>query len=104
MKATEFVYWIQGFFELTDSKTLNEKQVQTIKNHLKLVFLYDIDPTYSDDKRVQSIFQNIHDGKPPLEGVVNMEVSIPPPPKPPEDKMLWEGKNPPKPNNQNVRC
>ena len=59
MKAVEFAYWLQGLFELTDTKTLNEKQVTAIKNHLKLVFLYDIDPSYSKDKTVQQIFQNI---------------------------------------------
>ena len=69
MRAVDFCYFLQGLFELTDTKTLNEKQVQTIKNHLKLVFLYDIDPSYSDDKTVQHIFQNIHDGKKPLDGV-----------------------------------
>jgi len=69
MKSNEFAYWLQGFFELSNTNTLDEKQVQMIKNHLKLVFLYDIDPSYSDDKTVQAIFQNIHDGKPPLEGI-----------------------------------
>jgi hypothetical protein len=37
MESKSFCYWLQGLFELTDSKTLNEKQVETIKNHLKLV-------------------------------------------------------------------
>jgi hypothetical protein len=69
MESKSFCYWLQGLFELTDSKTLNEKQVETIKNHLKLVFLYEIDPSYSDDSTVQAIFQNIHDGKPPLQGL-----------------------------------
>lgn len=69
LKSTEFAFWLQGLFELTDTKTLDEKQVETIKNHLKLVFLYEIDPSYSDNKIVQQIFQNIHDGKEPLSGV-----------------------------------
>jgi len=38
MNTTEFVYWLQGMFELTDTKTLNENQVKIIKEHLKLVF------------------------------------------------------------------
>lgn len=70
MRSDQFVFWLQGFFELSDpSAPLTEKQVQTIKNHLKLVFLHEIDPSYSDDPTVQKIFQNIHDGKKPLEGV-----------------------------------
>ena len=70
MTSKDFAYWLQGFFELADPNTpLTEKQVQTIKNHLKLVFLHEIDPSYSDDPTVQKIFQNIHDGKKPLEGL-----------------------------------
>lgn len=70
MTSVQFAYWLQGFFELSDANTpLTEKQVQTIKNHLKLVFLHEIDPSYSDDPTVQQIFQNIHDGKQPLYNV-----------------------------------
>ena len=69
MTSKDFAYWLQGLFELGDIKSLNEKQVETIKNHLKLVFLYEIDPSYTTDPTVQKIFQNIHDGKKPLEGV-----------------------------------
>jgi hypothetical protein len=70
LKSTEFVYWLQGFFELSEPNTpLTMEQIQIIKNHLKLVFLYEIDPSYSEDKTVQAIFQNIHDGKNPLEGI-----------------------------------
>ncbi len=71
MTSKEFAYWLQGLFELREDQDapLTARQVQTIKNHLKLVFLHEIDPSYSDDKTVQQIFQNIHDGKKPLEGV-----------------------------------
>ena len=41
MNATEFVYWLQGYFEISqhsnEPQTLNEKQIEEIKNHLKLV-------------------------------------------------------------------
>lgn len=70
MRSDQFVYWIQGYFELQGTnQALTPEQVQIIKNHLKLVFLYEIDPSYSDNKVVQQIFQNIHDGKQPLDGV-----------------------------------
>jgi len=70
LKSTEFAYWLQGFFELSDTNTpLTEKQVQTIKNHLKLVFLHEIDPSYSNDPTVQKIMQNVHDGKNALDGI-----------------------------------
>jgi hypothetical protein len=67
MKAAEFCYWIQGFFELSESEQLTPRQVEIIKNHLKLVFYHDIDPSYSDDPEVQVEMQAIHDGntKPP---------------------------------------
>ena len=38
MNTTEFVYWLQGFFELSDAKDLTPTQVQVIKDHLALVF------------------------------------------------------------------
>lgn len=69
MTSRDFVYFIQGMFELNDIKTLDETQVTTIKNHLKLVFLYDIDPSYTDNKILQHIMQNVHDGKDPMDGV-----------------------------------
>ena len=70
MTSKDFAYWLQGFFELSDpTAPLTEKQVQTIKNHLKLVFLHEIDPSYTDDPIVQKIFQNVHDGKKPLDGL-----------------------------------
>ena len=33
-----FAYWLQGFFEMSDAKTLDEKQVQVLKEHLELIF------------------------------------------------------------------
>lgn len=62
MKATEFCFWIQGFFELSESEQLTPRQVEIIKNHLKLVFYHDIDPSYSEDPVVQEEMQAIHDG------------------------------------------
>ena len=69
MKADQFCYWLQGIFEGNDITTLDKDQVTTIKNHLKLVFLYDIDPSYTDNVILQRIMQNIHDGKDPMNGV-----------------------------------
>jgi hypothetical protein len=70
MKARDFAYWLNGIFEGNDTKELDKEQVQTIKNHLKLVFLYDIDPSYTDNKILSHIMQNVHDGKEPMDGVV----------------------------------
>jgi hypothetical protein len=38
MTPEAFAYWLQGFFELTDSKELSAAQLEVIRNHLKLVF------------------------------------------------------------------
>ena len=38
MTPENFTYWIQGFFEISDAKKLDETQVQIIKDHLDLVF------------------------------------------------------------------
>ena len=37
MTERDFVYWLQGFFELTDSNELKVAQVEMIKEHLALV-------------------------------------------------------------------
>jgi hypothetical protein len=44
MKSRDFAYWLQGFFELSESRNLSEKQVKMIKSHLDLVFVHEIDP------------------------------------------------------------
>ena len=38
MDSKNFAYWLKGYFEISDSKKLDEKQVQIIKDHLELVF------------------------------------------------------------------
>ena len=43
MKATEFCYWLQGMFELAEPKTLNKEQTDTIRRHLAMAFMHDID-------------------------------------------------------------
>ena len=78
MRSVDFVYWLQGFFELSEpDKALTPNQIKIIQNHLKLVFLYEIDPSYSDNKIVQQIFQNIHDGKDPLLGIQGVSFTGP---------------------------
>lgn len=63
MTSEQFIFWLQGYFELADPKNLTEEQVEIIKNHLKLVFFYEIDPSYSDDPKTQVKMQSLHDGK-----------------------------------------
>lgn len=62
MKASEFCYWLQGYFEIAEDQTplhdgLNELAIEKIKRHLSLVFVHDLDPAQVADK-----LQQIHDG------------------------------------------
>lgn len=61
MKAEQFCYWLQGHFELSKEKELNEEQVAEIKKHLSMVFYYDLDkqPT----KEEQFVLNQMHDHK-----------------------------------------
>lgn len=43
MTSRDFVFWLQGFFEITEPKEINEKQTEMIKNHLNLVFYHEVD-------------------------------------------------------------
>jgi hypothetical protein len=38
MTTEQFTYWLQGFMEVANPTTLDEKQTQIIKDHLALVF------------------------------------------------------------------
>lgn len=63
MQSRDFVYWLQGFFEVSEAKELSQKQVDIIKNHLNLVFVHDIDA--KDDPDKAELYQSVHDGKDP---------------------------------------
>lgn len=65
MTSRDFVYWFQGFLEVSEAKEINENQVQVIKNHLNLVFKHDIDPSYTTDINKQKEYKKIHDGVKP---------------------------------------
>lgn len=55
MTSVEFCYWLQGVFEVTDVKSLDEKQTQIVKDHLNLVFYHEIDNKYADKAKAQVI-------------------------------------------------
>lgn len=38
MTPEQFTYWLQGFMETADPKSIDEKQTRIIKDHLDLVF------------------------------------------------------------------
>ncbi len=41
MRSRDFVFWLQGLFEVGNPTALNEQQVAVIKQHLGLVFAHD---------------------------------------------------------------
>ncbi len=57
MTPQNFCYWLQGFFEITgtDVKTLNEKQINMIKSHLRLVFRDSIDPSMGNQEHQNNL-------------------------------------------------
>lgn len=67
MTAREFCYWLQGYFEISETGTKNlpngikvdegltSDKVQVIKKHLNLVFKHEIDPSYPDSKELDKI-------------------------------------------------
>jgi hypothetical protein len=83
MKARDFCYWLQGFFELNGigdslNESLNADQIKAIRNHLNLVFLHEIDPSFKGDRKAA---QAVHDGEPTDDGV-----------------QVWEGDGQPMPD------
>ncbi len=76
MTTRDFVYWLQGYFEILgelqnddsgfDAKNrLTLAQVRCIRNHLNMVFKHEIDPSFGDQD-VQKELRRIHEGfKPP---------------------------------------
>ena len=38
MTPEQFVYWLQGWLEISDPKTIGEKETKMIKQHLDYVF------------------------------------------------------------------
>lgn len=48
MSERDFTYWLQGYFELSETGGLSEKQVEIIKEHLSLVFQKKTTSSLSD--------------------------------------------------------
>lgn len=76
MTTEQFTYWLQGFLEINNPKTIDEVQTQIIKDHLDLVF----------DKKTPDRFTD------EFQKTIN-SIKRPSPP----DRILEEGKEPTKP-------
>lgn len=74
MTARDFVYWLQGYFELLDEnkdikenselRELTRDQVNCIKRHLKMVFVHDIDPSMGNAEHQKKLNQAHAPAKP----------------------------------------
>lgn len=52
MKTRDFCYWLQGVLEVGKLETLDKEQVTIIKNHLNMVFIHDIDPSFPESQQL----------------------------------------------------
>lgn len=65
MTSRDFCFWLQGYLELTaegmadHDVQLNADQVSSIRRHLSLVFVHEIDPSAGSEK-VQEALNEIH--------------------------------------------
>lgn len=63
MTSRDFCFWLQGYLELNNEadtpKPLTPKQMQTIANHLGLVFKHEIDPSMGGPEH-QATLDAIH--------------------------------------------
>jgi len=51
MKSTDFCFWLQGALELMKPDTLSSEQIATIKEHLDMVFIHEIDPSFPAEQQ-----------------------------------------------------
>ena len=65
MTSVSFIYFLQGFLELSDQKTISAEQLKMIKGHLSLAFRDDIDPSMGDKKHQEEL-SNAHEGHEPI--------------------------------------
>lgn len=63
MTSRDFCYWLQGFFELSGERNITSAQAETIKRHLNMVFIHEIDPSFPQEQ--QAVLDEAH--KPPAQ-------------------------------------
>lgn len=61
MQSRDFVYWLQGFFEISNATSLDTAQTAAVKRHLEMVFKHEIDPAMGDATH-QDALNKVHHG------------------------------------------
>jgi hypothetical protein len=58
MTPEQFVYWLQGWLELSESPTLSETQVQVVKDHIAQVLTKTTPdrPGFPAQARIPAVF------------------------------------------------
>lgn len=59
MTSRDFVYWFQGFLEISQPETMTKEQIQVVQSHLAMVFKHEIDPSMGDEKH-QEVLNAAH--------------------------------------------
>ena len=67
MTSRDFVYWLQGYFELSGTKEIGLEKVSIIRNHLNMVFKHEIDPNMGDSMQ-QNILDQLHQNQSKADG------------------------------------
>ncbi len=62
MRARDFAFWLQGYFEVSQPKEIGVNETEMIKKHLALVFKHEIDPEMGNEQHQQEL-NAIHVGK-----------------------------------------
>jgi hypothetical protein len=55
MTSRDFVFWLNGYFEISTPQTIGKNETELIKKHLNLVFKHEIDPAMGDEKHQQDL-------------------------------------------------
>ena len=61
MTSRDFVFWLQGHFEVSGKFAMNEHEGLIVARHLALVFKHEIDPSLGGNAEE---LQAVHDGMP----------------------------------------
>lgn len=59
MTSRDFVYWLQGFFEVANPVNIDQTQLEIIKKHISLVFIHEIDPSAGNFEH-QNLLNSMH--------------------------------------------
>ena len=75
MQSRDFVYWLQGYLEITKAgrlgRNLDALQVECIEKHLNMVFIHEIDPSFPAEQ--QEALDKAHN-PPPLTDAVKAKI------------------------------